>query len=165
MTSTTSKNSPVRPACDEEFIRLEEVLEHLRIMLSVEMKDLRSCRGLTQAQLAERLGCNQSWVSKVENAENNTGIESILRYLFALDANLVLGVLDNEQFLPVTEAAEKWWEKLEGGLRPLGEYAASTRETTDPARKLAKFEPHAKESASNVIRTEQVPDADRKVVG
>lgn len=165
MTSTTPKNSPVQHASDEKFIRLEEALEHLRIMLSVEMKDLRHRRDVTQKELAERLGCNQSWVSKVESADQNTGIENILRYLFELDANLVLGVLDGQRFLPVTEAAENWWESIEYRVSPPQEVSSATEKTTDPKKKLLDFESAAKASTTNPIHSRRVEKAPEGFVG
>ena len=165
MTSKTRKNSPVQPASDEEFIRLEGALEHLRIMLSVEMKDLRHRRGMTQAQLAKRLDCNQSWVSKVESADQNTGIESILRYLFELDADLILGVLDEQRFLPVTEAAEHWWESIEHRVNPLDEAPSATKKPTNPKKKLVDFESGAREMAASTINSRQVEKSPQKLVG
>lgn len=99
---------------DDPEVRLGRALEHLQITLSVEMQRLRDKRGLTQAQIGERLGVDQSAVSKLENANVKSDIESVLRYFHALDADLVLGVLDDSEFVPVSEAAENWCEDLEG---------------------------------------------------
>lgn len=165
MSSKTQKQSPMHPTDEKEFIRLEKGLEHLRIMLSVEMKDLRNRREVTQAQLAERLGCNQSWVSKVESADQNTGIESILRYLFEMEADLVLGILDDQKFLPVTEAAESWWKDREkwgcfdeASLPPKSA-------NTEPKEKLRQLEKGAKESVTGAIHSRGVANPEFKVAG
>lgn len=107
---------PEKARYEQEEVRLEEALEHLRVMLSVEMKDLRSRRGLSQEQLAERIDFEQPWISKIENPDSQTGIENILRYLFAMGAELILGIRDDERFIPVSEDAERWWEEHQNSL-------------------------------------------------
>ncbi len=66
--------------------------EKFRFSISSAMIKLRKKMGLTQKELAERLGVSQSWVSKLENANNDHQIESILRYLKALGADMTLVV-------------------------------------------------------------------------
>lgn len=99
---------------DNPKVRLAEALEHLSIMLSAEMKELRiEKRGLTQQDVADQLGVDQSWISKVESSTYNSRIENILKYLKALEADFVVGILDGDEFLPVSEAAEEWWSDVE----------------------------------------------------
>jgi transcriptional regulator with XRE-family HTH domain len=90
----------------DKNVRLGEALEHLQIMLSIEMKELRDRRGLTQQELGERLGLKQPAISKLENANVNSDVGSLLRYIFAMDADFVLGILDDKKFIPISEAAE-----------------------------------------------------------
>lgn len=72
--------------------------EALRITLTDAMRTARKRAGLTQVQLAERLGdgVTQSWVSKLESANYDHQIESILDYLDALEAELGITILGKE---------------------------------------------------------------------
>ena len=72
--------------------------EALRITLTDAMRKARKRAGLTQAQLAERLGngVSQSWVSKLESANYDHQIESVLDYLDALEAELGITILAKE---------------------------------------------------------------------
>jgi transcriptional regulator with XRE-family HTH domain len=51
------------------------------------MRNLRKATGLTQKEVAEKLGVTQSWVSKLESANNDHTFESVLAYLDALGAD------------------------------------------------------------------------------
>jgi len=67
--------------------------EALRIMLTDAMRQARTQKGLTQQDVAERLEVSQSWVSKLESANYDHQIESVLAYLDALEAELSLSIL------------------------------------------------------------------------
>lgn len=66
---------------------LIECQELFRIDLTQAMRNLRKATGLTQKEVAEKLGVTQSWVSKLESANNDHTFESILAYLDALGAD------------------------------------------------------------------------------
>jgi transcriptional regulator with XRE-family HTH domain len=72
---------------DTPETRRIEKQERFRFALTQAMRDLRNRVGLTQKELAQRLGIGQSWVSKLESANNDHTFESVLAYLDALDAN------------------------------------------------------------------------------
>jgi transcriptional regulator with XRE-family HTH domain len=90
---------------DPEMILFER-LEHLKQYLSFTMHILRENAGLTQAELAERLGVKQSAVSKLENPEKQHDLESMMRYLHALDAELVMGIKAGDTFYQVTDLSD-----------------------------------------------------------
>lgn len=120
-------------------VELAKALEHLRIMLSARMKELRiDKRDVRQQDVADKLDVNQSWISKVESSTQNTGIESILEYLKALDAEFVVGILDGEEFLPVSEAAEEWWDTFESAGESSGE--DHKRLERERGRKISEIE-------------------------
>jgi transcriptional regulator with XRE-family HTH domain len=50
------------------------------------LRDTRKRAGLTQAQLAERLGVPQSLVAKVENGERRLDVLEFAAYVTAMDA-------------------------------------------------------------------------------
>lgn len=72
--------------------RTVEKQEWIRLLLTEAMIKARKSAGLTQKQLAKLLGKTQGWVSKLENANNNHELESIVEYLTALDAELLMMV-------------------------------------------------------------------------
>src|SRR3954468_3950 len=57
------------------------------------IRDARTHRGLTQAQLAERLGTSQSAVNRIEKGQQNLTLETIARISEAVDSEIVsLGI-------------------------------------------------------------------------
>lgn len=54
------------------------------------LKSLRKARGLTQAQLAQRLGVVQSRVADIERNPGAISVEQLLQLLALLDAQLVV---------------------------------------------------------------------------
>lgn len=112
---------------EDPEVALGEALEHLQLTLSIEMRRLRKREGLTQGELGERMGVNQSTVSKLENANVHSDLESLLKYLFALDADLVLSILDGNELIPVSEAAEDWCAAQDQATRRQEKAASSER--------------------------------------
>ena len=66
------------------------------------LQDLRRRRRLSQAQLAESLGVQRSYLSQLENGEFSEQVKRILDILNALDADLI--VMDRATPRPVTGA-------------------------------------------------------------
>ncbi|MBW4604536.1 MAG: helix-turn-helix transcriptional regulator [Calothrix sp. FI2-JRJ7] len=81
-----------QPLGDDPEVVLAGKLEYLRLYLTDAMRELRSKAGLTQAQLAEKLGVQQAAVSKLESALKDHELESVVNYLHALDADLLVAV-------------------------------------------------------------------------
>ncbi|MBD2608208.1 helix-turn-helix transcriptional regulator [Scytonema hofmannii FACHB-248] len=78
---------------DTPETRSVEQQELFRLALTQAMREVRKQAGLTQEQLAERLGVGQSWVSKLESANNDRTFESVIAYLEALGAKLELSLV------------------------------------------------------------------------
>ncbi len=76
----------------EPEARLAAREEEVRLYLASALRRARNEAGLTQAQVAEVSGLRQSVVSHLESADHNPTIETILRYLSAVGANLVMSV-------------------------------------------------------------------------
>src|SRR5690242_19172399 len=53
------------------------------------IRDARTHRGLTQAQLAERLGTSQSAINRIEKGQQNLTLETIARISDAVDSEIV----------------------------------------------------------------------------
>lgn len=80
--------------------------EWLRLKLTEVMIDARKRAGLTQAQVAERMGVQQARISKLENGNNDRTIDSVAAYLTAVDAELLVAVRQGEQIL---QASRDCW--------------------------------------------------------
>ena len=73
----------------------ERVAEHQRRMLAevraYRLRELRESAGLTQAQLAERIGVGQRQVSKIEQGDlDSTKVGTIRSYLEAVGGGLAI---------------------------------------------------------------------------
>lgn len=97
------------------------------------LKSLRQNCGLTQRELAERMGLNRSRVAQIEGAEGlSLSLETLVRYASTLGYRVMLGFVDDKEEVarfPLSEAPvrESEWEiaPLRGmRLVPLGERAA-----------------------------------------
>ncbi|MGC2939423.1 MAG: helix-turn-helix domain-containing protein [Brevibacterium sp.] len=86
---------------DHNAINRENVDNHRQRMLAevraYRLKELRSTAGLTQHELADRIGVSQRQVSKIEHGDlENTKIGTVRRYLEAVGGNLTLDVVFGE---------------------------------------------------------------------
>lgn len=67
-----------------EFLKLspeESAYVEMKFLLSRRLRDARLKEGLTQAELAERLGSSQSRVAKMEAGDRSVSIDLLLRAL------------------------------------------------------------------------------------
>jgi DNA-binding XRE family transcriptional regulator len=88
--------------------RILERQELFRLDLSTELKRLRKYLGLTQKQVAEKLGVTQSWISKLESANHDHTFSEIIAYLAALDADFEFPIfLNNEQHTCVSASKDR----------------------------------------------------------
>ena len=71
------------------------------------LKSLRKARGLTQAQLAQRLGVVQSRVADIERNPGAISVGQLLQLLALLDAQLVVRDIPPPPAVPATLAAER----------------------------------------------------------
>lgn len=77
-------------------------LTHLRLRLAHTLRTLREKEGLTQAQLAERLGVKQAAISKLESPYKAHDLETILRVLASLNVEFVAAIRDQDGLRPLT---------------------------------------------------------------
>ena len=73
-----------------EFLGLspEEIeFVELKLALSSELKDVRAENGLSQVELAQRLGSSQSRVAKMEASDPSVSIDLLIRGLLAAGAS------------------------------------------------------------------------------
>ncbi|MBC6422247.1 MAG: helix-turn-helix domain-containing protein [Hormoscilla sp. SP12CHS1] len=82
---------------------LVEKQELFRIALTQVMRDLRKQVGLTELELAQKLGVELSWVRELESANPDRTFESVLAYLDALGACFQVSIMiSDEQVAVVT---------------------------------------------------------------
>ena len=79
----------------EHPVDREQVEKHKRRMLAevraYRLRELREAAGLTQAQLAERIGAGQRQVSKIENGDlDSAKIGTIRNYLQAVGGDMAI---------------------------------------------------------------------------
>ena len=70
-----------------EFLKLspeESAYVEMKFLLSRRLRDARLKEGLTQAELAERLGSSQSRVAKMEAGDRSVSIDLLLRALLQM---------------------------------------------------------------------------------
>ena len=77
---------------DSPEVRRAVRRERLRLELARAMKKARETAGLTQQDVARGLGVTQAWVSKLENANHDHKLESVLSYFDAIGATMSLEV-------------------------------------------------------------------------
>jgi DNA-binding XRE family transcriptional regulator len=67
--------------------------EWARLLLTEEMRKARRRAGLTQEQVAEKLGVTQGWVSRLEHAGHDHTLESVIAYLDSVGSDLEFAVV------------------------------------------------------------------------
>jgi transcriptional regulator with XRE-family HTH domain len=67
--------------------REEAALVELKLVLATGIKQRRLAKGLTQEELASRLGSSQSRIAKIEGADPTVSIDLLLRALLAMGAS------------------------------------------------------------------------------
>lgn len=77
---------------DTDETRLVEKQELFRIVLTKRMRELRKQQGLTQVDVAQKLGVTQSWVSKMESCNNDHTSESLIAYFWAINCEIDLTI-------------------------------------------------------------------------
>ena len=77
--------------------------------LAHHLKAFRQSRGLTQAELAVRLGVTQSRIADIETNPGKVSLENLLKVLTALDIRLVLSDVikgEAEKFMAVSDGKQ-----------------------------------------------------------
>ncbi|MBD2354042.1 helix-turn-helix domain-containing protein [Tolypothrix sp. FACHB-123] len=92
-----------QPISDDSEVILAGKLEYLRLYLTDAMREIRNKSGLTQAQLAEKLGVKQAAVSKLESALKDHELESVLHYLHTLGADLLVAIKQGDDLYQASD--------------------------------------------------------------
>lgn len=113
----------------ESIRRERESLEKERT--AYQLRALRRARGLTQVELAERLGVSQNRVSRLERGEiQRVRIDTLARYVESLGGSLHIEMRVGDAHYPLVVAHE------EGVTEPSGADRSNAEESSEPAAPL-----------------------------
>lgn len=77
--------------------------ERLRVRVRDAMQQARQRTGLTQSELAERMGITQGRVSRLESAHYDIRLDSLVAYLQAVGAELVMALKVEDTLIEVAQ--------------------------------------------------------------
>ena len=75
----------------QKFRLLFEV-ESAKLKLANKLTDMREALGLTQADLAKKMGVSQQLVSRIESGDDNITLETLVRFLYILGMTFKIDV-------------------------------------------------------------------------
>ena len=90
---------------DDPEVALLLAQERLRVRVTDGMQQARQARGLTQVELAERMGISQGRVSRLENVHYDRRLDSLAAYLHAVGAELLMAFKVGDQLIQVVRPA------------------------------------------------------------
>lgn len=67
-------------------------LDELKKQIASKLREARIKRGVTQMQIANSYGIKRSGVTRFENGKINLSLETIHKYLVALNAEIILEI-------------------------------------------------------------------------
>jgi transcriptional regulator with XRE-family HTH domain len=73
------------------------IAELMKLAFADDLVRLLEARGLKRTELAEKLGTNRGYVTRVLNTEYNLSVETMAKIALALDARLSLRMLPREE--------------------------------------------------------------------
>jgi DNA-binding XRE family transcriptional regulator len=86
---------------DDPEVALLLAQERLRVRVTDGMQQARQARGLTQVELAERMGISQGRVSRLESVHYDRRLDSLAAYLHAVGAELLMAFKVGDQLIQV----------------------------------------------------------------
>jgi DNA-binding XRE family transcriptional regulator len=90
ISKTTLNDWQIQQSQDPEFVAAEHELE-----AGYQIARLRILRGLTQAELAERVGTRQPSIARLESGQSSPSLSFLTRIVEALDGNLEIHIAPN----------------------------------------------------------------------
>lgn len=82
-------------------LELLYALERARLHLTGAMRWARHLKGLTQVDLAGRMGISQGRVSRIESSHNDRRLDSVVAHLQAVGAELMIAIKVDDTVLQV----------------------------------------------------------------
>ncbi len=90
---------------DDPEVALLLAQERLRVRVTDGMQQARQLRGLTQVELAERMGISQGRVSRLESVHYDRRLDSLVAHLHAVGAELLMAFKVGDQLIQVAHPA------------------------------------------------------------
>ena len=90
---------------DDPEVALLLAQERLRVRVTDGMQQARQLRGLTQVELAERMGISQGRVSRLESVHHDRRLDSLAAHLHAVGAELLMAFKVGDQLIQVARPA------------------------------------------------------------
>jgi transcriptional regulator with XRE-family HTH domain len=121
----------------EHFRRIEKdplfVAEMMKLAFADDLVRLLEARGLKRTELAEKLGTNRGYITRILNTEYNLSIETMAKIALALDAQITLS-MQPRQASPATAAVVP--TRVAHRRIPHNEFVASDKPARRRTRKL-----------------------------
>lgn len=92
---------------DPESLRIL-AQERVRVWLADVLCMTRQALGLTQQDMADRLGISQGRISRLESSHYDRRVDSVAGYLHAAGAELLMAVRVGDQVFEVAGSGEGW---------------------------------------------------------
>ena len=115
--------------------------------LSVRIKGIRLKKGLSQEEVAEKLGMNQSNYARLENGKTDIKFERLAQIAEALEMS-VGSLIDYDEKAELTEDARFYFDALQGKIKEiekLKEYIEELEDDEIFTEKISKLEEKNKE--------------------
>ncbi len=90
---------------DDPEVALLLAQERLRVRVTDGMQQARQLGGLTQVELAERMGISQGRVSRLESVHYDRRLDSLVAHLHAVGAELLMAFKVGDQLIQVAHPA------------------------------------------------------------
>ena len=90
---------------DDPEVALLLAQERFRVRVTDGMQQARQLRGLTQVELAERMGITQGRVSRLESVHYDRRLDSLVAHLHAVGAELLMAFKVGDQLIQVAHPA------------------------------------------------------------
>jgi transcriptional regulator with XRE-family HTH domain len=115
------------------------VAEGMKLAFADDLVRLLAARGLKQTELAEKLGTNRGYITRVLDTEYNLTIETMARIALALDARISLRMLPRE----------------EGKWTPRSTFPARTARRTERKREFVAVDGPSRAGHSDFIASDR----------
>src|SRR5680860_298088 len=86
---------------DDPEVELLLSQERLRVLLTDAMRQARQLKGLTQADLADRMGISQGRVSRLESVDYDRRLDTVVAHLKAVGADMLLALKVDDTIIQV----------------------------------------------------------------
>lgn len=98
------------------------------VMINRALKAIRQFHGLTQAELADKLGMSKSYLSEIESGKKSVGFDLLEKYSMLFDIPVSSLVFFSENMANANSVPEKFRSVLAGKILTIMEWMAAKNE-------------------------------------